>query len=168
MELKNIKAILIDIDGVLTDGGIYYDNFGNEFKKFNVKDGQIIPHLRKNSIYIGVITGRDSRTVDKRMEELKIDFYRKGVIDKLKVLEQFLNIFSLSKDEVAFMGDDIIDIPVLKAVGYSGTPADARKYIKEIVDFVAPNKGGDGAFRDFADHILEAKGLLQKIIEQPV
>ena len=96
------------------------------------------------------------------------DHRDKGVIDKLEALQQFLNIFSLSKDEVAFMGDDIIDIPVLKAVGYSGTPADARKYIKEIVNFVAPNKGGDGAFRDFADHILEAKGLLQKIIEQPV
>jgi len=164
--IKNIKAILVDVDGVLTDGGIYYDGNGNELKKFNVKDGQIIKYLKNNLIILGVITGRTSIAVDKRVKELGFDFYRKGISDKVESLNEFLNIYNLKTDEVAYMGDDIIDLAILNLVGFSGTPADSRKYIKERVDFIANSKGGDGAFRDFADYILEQNGLFENILEE--
>jgi 3-deoxy-D-manno-octulosonate 8-phosphate phosphatase (KDO 8-P phosphatase) len=162
---KKIKAILVDVDGVLTDGGLYYDNNGNEFKKFNVKDGQIVKFLRENMIILGVITGRDSKVVDRRIEELRFDFYRKGVDNKEKVFNEFLNIYSLSEDEVSYIGDDIIDIKILRRVGFSGTPSDSREYIKNIVHFVTKSKGGEGAFRDFADYILDSKELLENIVK---
>jgi len=166
MELKNIKAIVIDVDGVLTDGGIYYDNNGNEFKKFNVKDGQIIKHLKNTGFILGVITGRESKSVDKRIQELGFDFYRKGVSDKEKEFLSFLKIYNLKADEVAYIGDDIIDLPIIDLVGFSGTPADSRDYIKNRVDFITESKGGDGAFRDFADYILQQNNLFSPVINK--
>lgn len=163
--VKNIKAILIDVDGVLTDGGLYYDNNGNEFKKFNVKDGQIIKYLKEHHIILGVITGRDSKATDRRVAELGFDFYKKGISNKINSLNEFLDKYKLNYDEVAYMGDDIIDLEILKKVGFSGTPADSRDYIKSKVDFISKSRGGEGAFRDFADYILESKNLLENIVE---
>lgn len=162
--VQNIKAIIVDVDGVLTDGGLYYDNNGNEYKRFNVKDGQIVKYLKDSSIILGVITGRSSKVVDRRVEELGFDFYRKGVNDKGKALNEFLNIYGVDPQHVAYIGDDIIDIPIFNRVGYSATPSDSRGYIKSRVNYITPSKGGDGAFRDFADHILSSMGLLDDII----
>jgi len=161
----DIQALITDVDGVLTDGGIYYDNNGNEFKKFNVKDGQIVKYLKQNSIILGVITGRVSKVMDRRVEELGFDFYRKGVSDKAKVLNEFLNIYGIDAKNVAYIGDDIIDVPVFKRVGFSGTPQDSKDYIKELVDCVTPSRGGEGAFRDFAETILNSMGVFDDIID---
>jgi 3-deoxy-D-manno-octulosonate 8-phosphate phosphatase (KDO 8-P phosphatase) len=161
---QKIKAIVFDVDGVLTDGGILYDNNGMESKRFNVKDGQIISHLQKAGFVVGAITGRNSPVVKIRCEELKLDFHYHGISDKLACYNTIKEHYDLEDEEIAYMGDDIIDLPILTRCGLSATPGDARSYIKTHVDFVAPSRGGNGAFRDFADLILERRNLLDGII----
>ncbi len=163
---KNIKAILFDVDGVLTDGGIIYDDNGIEYKRYNVKDGQIISHLKKYGFVVGAITGRESDVVKNRCIELKLDFHKHGVKDKLVEYENFKNEHSLQDNQIAYIGDDIIDLSILVRCGLSATPNDAREYIKDEVDIVTDTKGGEGVLRDIADYILDAHGLLEKLIKE--
>jgi 3-deoxy-D-manno-octulosonate 8-phosphate phosphatase (KDO 8-P phosphatase) len=160
-----IKAFLLDVDGVLTDGSIIYDDNGLEYKKFNVKDGQIISHLKKLNFNIGVITGRNSIVVKNRCNELKIDFHKHGIKDKNVEYQNFKKAYNLTDENIVYIGDDIIDLTVLRKCGISVTPNDARKYMKENVDIVTNSKGGEGVFRDVADYILEKQNLLNNIIE---
>jgi len=162
---QKIKLIAFDVDGVLTDGGIIYDNSGMEIKRFNVKDGQIISHLKKAGFIVGAITGRNSQVVKNRCEELKLDFHYHGSSDKLVQYESIKKEYSLKDEEIAYIGDDIIDIPILIRCGLGATPNDAREYIKRYVDFTTVSNGGDGAFRDFADMILDKQGLLDALLE---
>ena len=163
---KNIKAIVFDVDGVLTDGGIIYDNSGMEIKRFNVKDGQIISHLKNAGFIVGAITGRNSQVVKNRCEELKLDFHYHGSSNKLVQYEKIKKKYSLTDEQIAYIGDDIIDLCILSRCGVSATPQDARVYIKEYADYITPSKGGDGALRDLADMILKEQDLLQQIIDQ--
>lgn len=163
---KDIKAIVFDVDGVLTDGGIIYDNSGMELKRFNVKDGQIISHLKKAGFIVGAITGRDSQVVKNRCEELKLDFHYHGSSDKLVQYEKIKEEYKLEDKQIAYIGDDIIDLCIFTRCGLSGTPNDARSYIKENCDVVVESNGGDGALRDFADFILQTQGLFQEIIKK--
>ena len=163
---KQIKLIAFDVDGVLTDGGIIYDNSGMEIKRFNVKDGQIIAHLKKTGFIVGAITGRNSQVVKNRCEELKLDFHYHGSSDKLVQYEKIKQDFGVSDKEIAYIGDDIIDLPILIRCGLSATPNDARGYIKKYVDFITPSKGGDGALRDFADMILQEQDLMEPILSK--
>jgi len=165
-KIKKIKVIITDVDGVLTDGGIIYDNNFNEYKKYNVKDGQIISHLKKLGFIVGVITGRKSEVVKKRMEELKFTFHFHGVKDKLKVYEIIKNKYSIKDEEIAYIGDDIIDLSILSRCGLSVAPNDAREYIKYEVDFVTKSKGGEGVLRDVADLILKEQNLLKNLIKE--
>lgn len=162
---KSIKVLITDIDGVLTDGGIIYDDLGTEYKKFNVKDGYIVQHLRKAKILVGAITGRASQVVEGRCEELKFDFHYHGIKDKGKKLEEVLETIEVSLEEVAFIGDDLIDLPILTKVGLAISPADALPYVKSHVHFVSPFAGGKGVFREVADILLHAKGQLIPLIE---
>ena len=163
---KKIKAILFDIDGVLTDGGIIYDDTGLEYKRYNVKDGQIISHLRRLDFIVGAITGRESNVVKNRCNELKLDFHKHWVKDKLLEYEAFKTNYNLTDEQVVYIGDDIIDLSILVRCGLSATPNDARVYVKENVDIITDTKGGEGVFRDIADYILESQELLNELIEQ--
>ncbi len=163
---KRIKAILFDIDGVLTDGGIIYDNTGLEYKRYNVKDGQIISHLKRLGFVVAAITGRESDVVKNRCIELKLDFHKHGVKDKLLEYNSFKAKYNLTDEQIAYIGDDIIDLSILVRCGLSATPNDARVYMKENVDIVTESKGGEGVLRDIADYILDSQNLLEKLITQ--
>jgi len=161
-----IKAFLLDVDGVLTNGGITYDNSGMEYKTFNVKDGQIISHLTKMGFIVGVITGRESQVVKNRCSELRIDFHKHGIKNKLIEYAKFKDLYNLKDENIAYIGDDIIDLCILSQCGLSITPNDARSYMKENVDIVTDSKGGEGVFRDIADYVLECQGLLSELINK--
>lgn len=162
---SQIKAIFFDTDGVLTDGKIIYDDTGREIKEFNVKDGYIISHLKKAGIVVGIITGRDSKTVSHRAAELKLDFCHQGIVDKLSVFEKLLAFHKLKKKQVAYIGDDINDLATLAACGLSACPADGMSYVKAKVDVVTQAKGGQGVLREIADLVLASRGELDKILK---
>lgn len=161
----SIKAIFFDVDGVMTDGKIIYDDTGKESKQFNVKDGYIISHLKKAGIIVGIITGRDSKVVSNRAAELKLDFCHQGILDKHSVFEKLVTFHKLKKKQVAYIGDDINDLTTLKACGFSVCPADALPYIKSHVDLVTQAKGGQGVIREVADLVLSARGEMEKILK---
>ncbi|WP_222718683.1 HAD family hydrolase [Algoriphagus sp. AK58] len=162
---KTIKVLITDIDGVLTDGGIIYDDLGTEYKKYNVKDGLIVQHMKKAGFLVGAITGRASQVVENRCEELRFDFHYHGVKDKFKKLSEVLETMELTLEEVAYIGDDLIDLPVLSKVGLAVAPSDALPYIKSAVHYISPLAGGKGVFREFSDILLHAKGQLIPLIE---
>jgi len=165
---KQIKVLITDIDGVLTDGGIIYDNAGMEFKKYNVKDGLIVQHLKRAGFLVGAITGRASQVVENRCEELRFDFHYHGVKDKLKKLTELMETMELDLEEVAYIGDDLIDLPVLTRVGLAIAPADALPYVRAAVAYVSPIDGGKGVFREVGDLLLHAKGQLVPLVDNLV
>ncbi len=160
-----IKAIFFDVDGVLTDGKIIYDDTGRESKQFNVKDGYIISHLKKAGILVGIITGRESKVVSNRAAELKLDFCHQGIMDKHAVFEKLVQFHKLKKKQVAYIGDDINDLGVLRDCGLSACPADALDYVKTHVNVVTLAKGGQGVAREISDLVLASQGVLDKIIK---
>jgi 3-deoxy-D-manno-octulosonate 8-phosphate phosphatase (KDO 8-P phosphatase) len=160
-----VKAFFFDVDGVLTNGDIIYDDGGKEYKHFSVKDGYIISHLKKAGVIVGIITGRESKVVALRAAELKLDFCHQGILDKFSVLEKMAKYHQLKMKQIAYMGDDINDLKCLSAVGLSASPSDAMHYVQSRVDFVARAGGGRGAVRELADLILAAKGKLDEAIK---
>ncbi len=165
---KKIKLLVSDLDGVLTDGGIILDDQGMEYKRFQVKDGQIIRYLKENGILIGILSGRDVAVSKNRCEQMKVDFHHHGVRDKYSLLVKIIEPLQLDLEEVAYIGDDLIDLELLSKVGLSSAPADAMPYVKEQVDYTTFQAGGQGAFRELADLLLSAKGHMTKIVDQLV
>lgn len=163
-----IKLVLTDIDGVWTDGGMYYDQTGNEFKKFNTSDSAGVIFCRDNNIEVGIITGEDTEIVKRRASKLKITHLFQGSSDKVADAKKLLNQLDIDFDEVAYIGDDIGDIPLLKVVGFSGSVKNAPGYVKGIVDYVTEKSGGEGAFREFVETLLEKEGLFEKTISSYV
>lgn len=164
--MKDIKLFLTDIDGVWTDGGMYYDNEGNELKKFNTSDSAGVLLLRMVDIPVGIITGENTEIVALRAKKLGIEILHMGVRNKLEVFEAICNEHGLEAAEVAYIGDDLIDIPVLKEVGYSAVPAGTPEYVSKYAGTILSKKGGDGVFREFAEKYLEEKGLLDESVEK--
>jgi len=160
-----IKAIFFDVDGVLTDGKIIYDESGKEIKSFHVKDGLIISYLKKAGILTGGISGRESAAVTRRFAELKIDFCHQGIVDKVMVFEKLIRHYKLKSKEVAFIGDDLNDLPVFRLAGFAVCPADTYDYIKKHADLVTQAKGGEGVLREVADLVLESRGFFEKILK---
>jgi 3-deoxy-D-manno-octulosonate 8-phosphate phosphatase (KDO 8-P phosphatase) len=154
---RKIKVIITDVDGVLTDGGLYFDSNGNEMKKFNSKDGLVCQELLKEGYVLGLITGRESKIVGKRAENLGFTLIYQGCSDKYVVFEEILKEKGLKPEEIAYMGDDVNDVKIMKSVGLSACPNDAFDYVKKEVDYVCEKNGGRGAFREFADLILKNK-----------
>lgn len=148
------KLILTDIDGVWTDGGMYYDQTGNEWKKFNTSDSAGVLFCKKAEIPVGIITGENTEIVRLRAEKLNIKILHQGIQDKLAVAKEICSTMQISLEEVAYIGDDIGDLELLSRVGLSGAPINAPKYIQSKVDFVTKKAGGDGAFREFVETIL--------------
>jgi 3-deoxy-D-manno-octulosonate 8-phosphate phosphatase (KDO 8-P phosphatase) len=156
--LKKIKLLILDVDGVMTDGRIIFDSNGVESKFFNVKDGHGIKMLQRSGIEIGIISGRESVVVTNRATELGIGQVYQKSLDKMVPYRAILEATGLQDDQVAFMGDDIIDIPLLRRVGFAAAPADAVAEVIPFAHFVARNRGGWGAVRELCDMILKAQG----------
>lgn len=162
--MKDIKLFLTDIDGVWTDSGMYYDNEGNELKKFNTADSAGVLFLRLLNIPMGIITGEDTHIVKRRAEKLGIDILYMGVRDKLAVVKKICEERNIQLDEVAYIGDDLIDMPVLDVVGLSAAPLGSPAYVTARVDWELDVKGGEGAFRNFVERYLMEKELLDEAI----
>lgn len=162
---KNIKFLILDVDGVLTDGSIILDNEGNEFKSFHVRDGHGIKMLIRAGIKIAMITGRHSKVVERRARELGITDIFQKCHDKRVAYGQLAEKYSLSDSEIAYIGDDIVDMPILKRSGLSVAVADADDEVKPVAMMITERRGGRGAVREVCDFILKAKGLWQDIID---
>ena len=153
--LKDIKVFLTDCDGCLTDGGMYYSEKGDELKKFNTKDGMAFSLLRKAGFKIGVVTGEKADLNRRRFAKQKVDFYCPDCRDKLSAVSDICSQLGLSLDNVLYIGDDLNDLELLKAVGYSCCPANAQPEVKAVVDYIATRKGGEGVIREVADLLLK-------------
>lgn len=149
-----IKLVITDIDGVWTDGGMYYDQTGNEWKKFNTSDSWGVWLLQQMKIPVAIITGEDTEIVARRAQKLKIDLLYMGVKDKLAVAEELCNTLGIGLHNIAFIGDDLNDYNLLNKVGYSAVPSNAPEYMKTERNYVTEKKGGDGAFREFVEKLL--------------
>lgn len=159
-----IKLLLLDVDGVLTDGAITYTHSGDEIKTFHCRDGFGMNMLQKIGVEIGLITARQSEAVKRRAHDLKLTHVFQGIRHKLEVYNSLIQSLNLTPQEVAYMGDDWLDLPVLNQVGLAATVADGMPELRPLVHFVAQHPGGRGAVRDLCDLIIEAKGRRQDLL----
>ncbi len=165
-KLKKIMLLLLDVDGILTDGSITYTHSGEEIKSFNAKDGLGIKLLMNAGVKVGIITGRKSKALTSRCHDLGIDLVFDGIKNKINALETILKQTKISSDETAFAGDDLPDLPVMKRVGVSITVSDASCDVIKEADIITSLKGGHGAVRQICEDILKAKGLWKETIAQ--
>lgn len=164
--MEDIKLFITDIDGVWTDGGMFYSSDGTELKKFNTSDSAGVLFLKLLGIPLAIITGENTSIVKRRAEKLGIQFLFMGVKNKMAVAEQLCEQLDIPLASVAFIGDDINDIQLLRNAGLSAAPLNAPDYVKSEVNWVIPVKGGDGAFRAFVERYLHSKNLLPNVLEK--
>jgi len=157
--LRAIRLFATDVDGVLTDAGMYYSESGDEWKKFNTRDGMGIKLLQRAGLITAIVTQERTKLVARRAEKLAIPELHQGVMDKLSVIREMAARHGLSLQQVAYIGDDVNDIETLKAVGFSSSPADGLPQVLQVVDYVCRKKGGEGAVREIAEMILHAQGV---------
>ena len=155
--LSQIRLFATDVDGVLTDGGMYYAESGDEWKKFNTRDGMGIKLLQRAGIITAIVTQERTKLVARRAEKLTIPELHQGVMDKLSLVRDMSARHGLTLSQVAYIGDDINDLETLKAVGFSATPADGMPQVAAAVDYICRKKGGEGAVREIIDMILDAQ-----------
>ncbi len=155
---RQIKLVIFDVDGVLTDGTLFLGDDGQEYKAFNAKDGHGMVMLRQSGTQIGIITARTSNLVAKRMAGLGIEHVYQGQKNKVVAFETLLEKCQLETSQVAFVGDDVVDLPVMGKVGLAVAVADAQPIVKEYADWITPRNGGRGAARDICEFIMRANG----------
>ncbi|MFH2219383.1 MAG: HAD-IIIA family hydrolase [Pseudomonadota bacterium] len=165
-KLQNIRVLVLDVDGVLTDGRIIYNDDGVESKAFNVKDGLGIRLLMNAGIKVVVVTGRHSRALHHRCGNLGIDHIFEGITDKKRVIGSILELAGVTREEIAFVGDDLIDLSLMRIVGVPIAVADAHEAVRERAEMVTSAKGGEGAVREVCEAILKARGLWETILER--
>ncbi|MBN2647399.1 MAG: HAD hydrolase family protein [Thiotrichales bacterium] len=159
---QKIQFLILDVDGVLTDNRLYYGDDGHELKSFYTRDGHGMVLLKKSGIEIGIITGRTSKLVAKRCQDLKIEHLYQGVPDKLPSFLDLVKKLGLQLDQIAYVGDDILDLPILMRVGLSITPADGESEVKSRVDYISPYKGGQGVVREVCEILMRSQGTWQQ------
>jgi YrbI family 3-deoxy-D-manno-octulosonate 8-phosphate phosphatase len=159
--LRQIRLVATDVDGVLTDAGMYYAESGDEWKKFHTRDGMGIKLLQKAGIITAIITQESTKLVSRRGQKLTIPEVHQGIFDKRAKLEELVGRYGWTMEQAAYIGDDVNDLDALKAVGFSAAPADAVESVLDAVHYVCRKKGGEGAVRELADMILAAKAVGQ-------
>jgi len=162
-KLQHIKILIMDVDGVMTDGRIIINDDGRETKNFDVRDGHGIKLVQRYGIEVALLTGRQSEVVKHRANELGITEVHQKIFNKKEVFVEILQKNNLNANQAAFIGDDIIDIPVLKEAGFSATVADAIDIVKKTVDYVTKKTGGRGAVREVCEMLLQAQGRWPEI-----
>ena len=165
-KILNIKLVLMDVDGVLTSGDIIYSSSGEELKKFNIQDGMGITLARMAGLKTGIVTGRVSEMVKRRAEELKFDIISQGNFNKLKPYEEIREQEKLKDEEIAYIGDDLLDLCILNRVGFSVAVANARDEVKAVCDYVTIADGGIGAVREVIEKILKRQEKFFDLIEE--
>ncbi|MGB0721284.1 MAG: 3-deoxy-manno-octulosonate-8-phosphatase KdsC [Gammaproteobacteria bacterium] len=158
---RDIRLVIFDVDGVLTDGSLYLDDEGREYKAFNSKDGHGMAMLQRHGVTIAIITGRQSELVRIRMESLGISLVYQGARDKRPAFADLLRTTGLEPGQIAYVGDDVVDLPVMKDVGLAIAVQDAHDFVKKHAHWITPSAGGRGAARDVCELILDAHGKLQ-------
>ncbi|WP_457551920.1 KdsC family phosphatase [Desulfobacula sp.] len=166
IKLANIELLLLDVDGVLTDGGITYSDTGDQIKKFHSRDGFGIRLLMDSGIRVGIITGRKSKALTYRCEDLGITLLFDGIKNKTKALDKIISQTGINPEKMAFVGDDLMDLPVMKRVGISFCVSNACHEVKLHSDIITKQKGGHGAVREICDSILKAKNLWDNILNK--
>lgn len=161
-----IKMVILDVDGVLSDGTIILDEDGRESKGFSSRDGLGIYLLKRAGIDVAVISGRATRVVEHRARALDIKEVHQGIGDKLEVYQSVIASHGLQDAEVCYVGDDLIDLPVMKRVGFAAAPADAHPVVLEAAHWVAPSNGGRGAVREVIEEVLRAGGQWETVLKE--
>ncbi len=165
---RAIRLVIFDVDGVLTDGRLYFGDDGQEYKAFYSKDGLGMKMLMKSGVEIGIITARNTRLVAHRMENLGISHLYQGQADKVPAFESMVERLGITPQQVAYVGDDLIDLPVMERVGLAVAVADAHREVIRRSHWVTPNPGGLGGARDLCDLVMAAQGTLEAMIEGEV
>lgn len=161
-----VRMLVLDVDGVLTDGNLYFDNSGNEMKGFSTRDGFGMRCLQRHGIELALITGRKSQIVENRAQQLGIRHVYQGRNDKLRAFDELLGVTGFEANDVCYAGDDWIDLPVLDRVGFSVTVADADAVVKRRVHWVTSRPGGNGAVREICDLIMAATGIDKLMLDE--
>ena len=161
---KLIRLVLFDVDGVLTDGNIYIDPNGAELKVFNTHDGHGIRMLQHNGIEVGVITGRRSKALEYRMQDLEVKHVYQGCKDKFSIYQELLTKLNLNEKQTAFVGDDIVDLQIMSRCGLAMAVANAHSFVKKHAHWETSVRGGQGAVREVCELLLDAQGLLDKAL----
>ena len=164
--LANIELLVLDVDGVLTDGSILINADGSESKSFNLLDGHGIRMWRRAGLKVAFLSGRETEATKYRAEQLKVDYCLQGCHFKLPALKKLLEEVGLSPEKVACVGDDLLDLPVIKYAGFGAAVANAVDEVKDIADFVTKRAGGCGAVREVIEYILKNTGKWQKLMER--
>ncbi len=157
----SIRLVIFDVDGVLTDGSLFLGDDGQEYKAFNSRDGHGMKMLRSTGVEIGIITGRTSQVVRYRMDSLGIKHVYQGQADKLPAFEELIQLLGLQAEQVAYVGDDVVDLPILLRVGLAIAVQDAHPLVKQHSHWITPNPGGRAAARDVCELIMQAQGTLE-------
>lgn len=160
------KLIITDIDGVWTDGSMYYDQTGNEWKRFHTYDSAGVLFAHVQNIPVAIITGEDTEIVARRAKKVKVDYLFQGVKDKVGVVENLIKELGINFEDCAFIGDDINDVLLMRKVGWSAATNNAPEYIQKEVRYITKKKGGEGAFREFVEHILIKNNMLENVFNQ--
>lgn len=166
VDWKKIKYLIIDVDGTMTDAGIYYDDHGNELKKFCTKDAAGFFAAMQAGIRIMVLTGRECQATARRMQEMKVDYLIQNIKDKVTYLKEFMSTNNLTGEEIGYLGDDLNDLQSMMLCGFVGCPRDACREVIEIADYVSDVKGGHGAVRDIICFLLEQRGEWESSIRE--
>lgn len=157
---KKIKLVIFDVDGVLTDGSLFFGDDGQEYKAFYSRDGLGIKLLQRTGVEVGIITARDSQLVNHRMENLGIEHLYQGRLDKISAYQEMIAKLNVSPEQTAYAGDDVVDLPVMKKVGLAIAVQDAHPFVKKHAHWITEHNGGRGAARDICELIMEAQGTL--------
>ncbi len=161
---REIRLVIFDVDGVLTDGSLFFGDDGQEYKAFHSRDGHGMKMLQKSGVPIGIITGRNSKVVEHRMNNLGITHVYQGKLDKLPAFEELCTTLGVTAEQVAYVGDDVVDLPILRRVGLAVAVQDAHPLVKQHAHWTTEHGGGRGAARDLCELILSAQGNLDEAL----